>query len=157
MEDTEVKTSIQIFSTVIKCIQFDQLAKEPNIWYMETTPIPFMLDQCSTWFAIGGQSLWKTPIYSFSRWSHRHSSCSGLHPSSSARPDHTWKTVQWPMGKVEWSICTSKSSQATSVNLCFTFLFLLCKGCSKLLKSIDLTIVCIYHNVANCQVRLMAW
>lgn len=46
VEKTEVKTFIQIFSKGIKCIQFYQLDKELKIWYVETTPILFLLDQC---------------------------------------------------------------------------------------------------------------
>lgn len=49
MENTEVHIFNQIFSRRIKCIQFDQLAKEPSYYYIETNPIKFMLYQFD-WF-----------------------------------------------------------------------------------------------------------
>lgn len=71
----------------------------------------------------------KITIYSLSRRSHRYYSSSGLDKNNVDTNDVliqpqvqdpiTWSNAL-PVGKLEWSICTTKNPLAASVALCLT-------------------------------------
>lgn len=129
MENIEAHIFSQIFSRRIKCMKFDQLAKEPSYWYIETKPIKFLLDQFG-WFIP-----WRLWVCERSPVTHLAGGATGITRPLVWMKTMLLQTMVWiqpqmqepftgnnalPVGKLEWSVCTTKNPLAASVTLCFT-------------------------------------